>query len=150
MPTSFADLVTVNQTTGALTTIGPIGYSKVAGLAYDAATGTMYGVTSGAQGGQLLTINLSTGSGALVGNTGFSYLGALEFAPDGTLYTGIGQAAPPHLNPGWLLSINPATAVATPIGSTTFSGISGLSFFPYVFKDGFESGDATAWSSVVP
>jgi hypothetical protein len=142
-PTSIADLVVVNQSTGALTTVGSIGYTKVGGLAYDTVTGIMYGVTSGPQGGQLITVNLTTGAGSLVANTGFAHLGALEFAPDGTLYAGIGQAA--ALNPGWLITINPTTGFATTVGDTTFAGISGLSFFPFVFKDGFESGDTSAW-----
>ena len=54
------------------------------------------------------------------------------------------------MTPGWLITITPTTGSATTVGDTTFAGISGLSFFPFVFKDGFESGDTSAWQATMP
>jgi hypothetical protein len=54
-------LVSVNTATGAGTLVGGIGYGSVYGLV--SSYGTLYGMTSG---GQLLTIDPSTGAGKLV------------------------------------------------------------------------------------
>ena len=103
-------LVTIDQTDGSLTPIGPIeDYFPIRGLAYDEATATMYGIgvplsqPPPPQAGEpdgisdvLFTIDLTTAATTEVGPTGF-FLGALEFGPDGTLYGGTdgagGQAA---------------------------------------------------------
>jgi hypothetical protein len=126
-PGEPSSLVTVNQGTGALTFIGVTGVGGIGGLAYDTNTGTMYGATAGTSGGDLFTINLATGVASLVGSTGFSEISALEFAPTGTLYAGLGANG---TFPGYLITINPNTAAGSPVGPTGFPGVSGLAFVP--------------------
>jgi len=60
-------LFSVNQSTGKLTGIGPTGFSDVADLTSDPATGRLWGVEAKAdQPGRLLSINASTGAAAVV------------------------------------------------------------------------------------
>src|SRR3954467_12225061 len=60
-------LFSVNQSTGKLTRIGPTGFSNVADLTSDPATGRLWGVEAKAdQPGRLLSINVSTGAAAVV------------------------------------------------------------------------------------
>jgi hypothetical protein len=142
-------LVIVDQTDGSLATVGPfVDYLPVRGLAYDPATGTLYGVGSppgpDPQGDTLFTIDPTDGSTTAIGFTGFS-IGGIELGTDGVLYGGTTSG-------GALLSIDLATGAATVIGSTGFSALSGLSFVPAgepIFADGFESGDTSAWSATV-
>ena len=117
------NLVTVDQTTGALTFIGPTGFTNIGGLAFDARSRTMYGVARS----DLITIDLATGEGTLVGPTGFGAVSALEFGPNGILYGGIGGAS---ADAGSLISIDPATGVGTLIGPTGFPSLDGLAFVP--------------------
>lgn len=62
-----SSLVRINTNTGAITTIGSVGY-VVNGLAWDASTSTLY--ASARDNGGLLTIDTSTGAGSLVGGFG--------------------------------------------------------------------------------
>ena len=71
---SLSNLVLLDPVTGALvSTIGSIGMS-IGDLAYDSGTGTLYGVRSNADstgnGGELYSINTSTGVATFVGDTG--------------------------------------------------------------------------------
>lgn len=140
-----AQLVTVDQATGALTVIGDItDINPVRGLAYDSITGTMYGVgseltrpTEGIVGDLLFTVDLATGTPTPIGNTGAEITGGIEFGPDGTLYGGIalggGDAAAPEgvlFNDGDLMSLDLATGAGTLIGSTGSNPLSGVSFVP--------------------
>ena len=124
-------LVTVDQTDGSLTTIGQMDHSPVRGLAWDEATGTMYGVAPpgvvvlGPEGVSdvLVTVDLATGATAEVGFLGHA-AGALEFGPDGILYAGEialeGDRAAPEGTGTMdnLLVVDPATGAATPVGPT--------------------------------
>lgn len=65
---SNSTLVTIDVGTGAVTSIGAVGFS-VNGLTWDSSTGTLYG-SARADGG-LLKINTATGAGTLV-NGGFN------------------------------------------------------------------------------
>ncbi len=115
-------LVTIDRTTGTLTTIGAMGISvPIAGLAHDTTTSTMYGVTAGGQGiAALMRIDLTTGVATFVGPIGsYTKIGSIEFGPDGNLYGGVSQDG--MLDPGWLLRINPATGAPTRIGDMSFS-----------------------------
>lgn len=107
--------------TGASTLIGLTGLGPISGLAYDEGSGTMFGVTAGSGISALVTINLATGTAASVGSTGIDALGSLEFAPNGLLYAGGGQAAS-----GNLYIINQITGAALLVGPTGFGNISGL------------------------
>ena len=135
-------LVTVNQTDGTLTTIGPLGYAPVRGLAYDPDTDTLYGagqpvVPPNGNGGSdvLFTIDPANGNTTEIGSLGVS-VGAIEFGPDGTLYGGQANSggggngnAPQGLSAP-LYTVDTATGMATAVGDTGFPAISGLSFVP--------------------
>jgi len=112
----------VNTSTGAYTGIGPIGFLKTTGLAFDPNTQTMYGVTNY---DELLTINTSTGAGTLVGPVGLNVDGAgLAFDPGASkLYmTDYGNDR--------LYTLNTSTGAATLIGPTVIPNISSLAFDP--------------------
>ena len=148
LPTATAsDLVIVDQSSGALTTIGSTGFQLVEGLAYDPVSGVLYGVTSGATGGDLITIDMTTGGGTHVGATGFTHVAALEFNRR-ELFAGIDMGA--GGNGGTLITIDPDTGAGTVVGRTRWAALNGLSFYPILFTDGFESGDTVAWSMIVP
>jgi hypothetical protein len=142
-----SDLVIVDQSTGALTTVGSTGFQLVEGLAYDDRTGTLYGVTSGAAGGDLITIDLATGAGTLVGATGFSHVAALGFHQR-VLYGGLDMGA--GVDAGKLITIDTSTGVGTAVGPTGWAALNGIAFAPILFSDNFESGDTSAWHRSVP
>lgn len=121
-----SDLVTVNPATGALTTIGATGLGPITGLAYNSATGTMYGVTGGGAPASLVTVNLSTGAATIVGPTGLTRIGSIAFSGNGILYGGLTGSA--SASPNFLVSINTATGAATPLFDTGFS-ITGLALY---------------------
>jgi len=122
-PGGASDLVTVDTSTGGLTTIGQIADGPVSGLAWHAPSQTMYGVTAGGAAADVVTIDLATGAGTVVGPTGFDHVGSIEFASDGVLYGGLAQDA--TSNAGWLFSIDLATGTGTLVGDTGYS-ITGL------------------------
>jgi Ca2+-binding RTX toxin-like protein len=111
-----SNLYLIDTTTGATTTLGPIGYA-VTGLAVDPNTGILYGSTSmfsPSDPGSLITINKTTGAGTLVGSIGIQdeEVADLTFDASGTLY-------------GWtemftddLVTIDTATGTATPVGNS--------------------------------
>src|SRR5207253_2158884 len=75
--------------------------------------------------GELVSVSTANAALTHIGNTGIASMGALEFAPDGTLY---GFTVGPTST---LYSINPVTAAATlvgPLGQFTFEGA--LAFAP--------------------
>jgi len=125
-PGANSTLVIVDQSNGVLNEIGDIGFSTVAGLAYDESKGgnTLLGTDIA---GNLISIDMGTGAGTLVGNTGFTYVTALEFGPDGTLYGGMGTQDP---NGGSVITIDPVTGAGAMVGPTGFFGLSGLAFVP--------------------
>ena len=91
--------VTSIGNTAAATVVGSlgIGTQQAIGLAFSPG-GTLYTTAPGPNGGELLTVNPSTGASSVVGNLGLSQ-GQLAFSPNGTLYpaytesvTGAGDA----------------------------------------------------------
>src|SRR4051812_46961615 len=63
-----SDLYTLNPTNGSATLIGPIGFERVSGIAFDRSTGTLYGVgRDGSDIQQLISINTTTGAGTAIG-----------------------------------------------------------------------------------
>lgn len=135
-----ADLVTIDTGDATLTPIGPMGYDPVRGLAYDEATGTLYGVGDPVTppqpplgfGDELFTVDVATGATTPIGPTGYLILGGIELGPDGILYGGIANAG---INDGPgadgdLVTLDTATGVATPVGPTGSPAISGLAFAP--------------------
>ncbi len=109
--------------TGATTLIGMTGKGPISGLAWDAVTQTMYGITGCWKDyglSELVTIDLLTGLATTVGNTGIS-AGSLEFGPDDMLYAGGNNT-----DGGNLYQINTADGTATLVGPTGFPGVTGL------------------------
>ncbi|MBC7855334.1 MAG: hypothetical protein IAF94_18045 [Pirellulaceae bacterium] len=114
-----SDLYTVNTTTGATTSLGPIGFA-VTGLAVHPGTGVLYGSTSSnspLNPRSIITIDKTTGAGTLVGAVGITtqVIADIDFDAGGTLY---GWAEPSTDD---LVTINTATGAATVVGN---SGIS--------------------------
>ncbi len=103
---------------GVLSTVGGIGFGDVRGLAYDATSGTLFGV-SRTYNSRLITINQSTGAGTAVGPNLYLPTGSntaeISARIDGTLF-GTG-----HLHNmtavDTLLDVDKATGIATTIGS---------------------------------
>jgi hypothetical protein len=116
-------LFTLDVNTGASVPLGPTGVGPISGLAYDARTSTMYGVTGCWQQGPslLVRIDLTTGLAIPIGSTGVLSLGGLAFAADGALY-GVGNS---H-DGGNFYRIDPLTGATAPIGPTGVPGLTGL------------------------
>jgi hypothetical protein len=110
-PGGSSTLRTLNPFAGTSTIIGPTGFGPIAGLAFDASSGIMYGITGGPTG-NLLRLNLMTGAATLIGPTGFR-AGSLEVGPDGLLYGG-GTGSDEFK----IFRIDPATGTSTLIGTT--------------------------------
>ncbi len=130
----ITSLVIVDQTDGSLTPVGEItGYSPVRGLAYDAASATLFAIGSAIPtegfGDELLVLDLATGQPTPVGSTGES-LGSLEFGPDGVLYAGEAQGRVEGPVSARLFTLDLGTGAATPVGETSFPAVSGLAFVP--------------------
>jgi hypothetical protein len=83
-------LVTIDPLTGLSTSIGFTGLAIAEGdLAFDRASGVLYGMQHVPSNRQLFTMNIATGAGTVVGDLGGSETiepSAMAFAPDGTLY----------------------------------------------------------------
>jgi len=83
-------LFIIDGATGAVvSTVGPIGFA-VTGLAFDPTTGALYGTTAGASADEtlLLTIDVATGAGTVVGSFGVGPgpMADIAFDPAGNLY----------------------------------------------------------------
>ncbi len=127
-----SELRILDPWTGDSQLIGPTGVGPVSGLAYDDATGVMYGIAGGGQfSSDLYSIDLTTGAATTIGTTGFR-AGSLEFGPDGMLYGGGGGQ-----DFGNLYRIDPATAEATFVGNTGFGTLSGLALKAAQFAGDF-------------
>jgi len=120
-----SSLYVLDKTTGAvISTIGATGFSHVSGISFQPGTGVLYG-SVGAHAGngyreQLITIDLTTGVGTVVGETGFR-LPDLAFASDGTLYGWAqipGNTYPVGLD--GIVSIDLGTGAATLVGATEY------------------------------
>ncbi|HEY3826663.1 MAG TPA: hypothetical protein VGL82_19015 [Bryobacteraceae bacterium] len=121
------DLVTINPITGAgtlgptMTGTGLSSSAPIASLAWDPATGVLYGSTSvgyGATADTLYSINPTTGAATLIGKIGFADVYSLGFTQDGTLW-GVETYDPS----GTLIDINTATGAGTSVGNTNVYGV---------------------------
>lgn len=124
-------LVTINPSTGAVTSTGYLGagYAPVSDLAWHAGMGKLFGVANFATSPRLIEINRSTGAVTVIGNLdivapsplNIGICEGLSYNPqDGLLYASMGTAAP---NSNILATIDPATGNATTV--TGFSGTCG-------------------------
>ncbi|MGB9301170.1 MAG: hypothetical protein WCD51_11325, partial [Anaerolineae bacterium] len=109
-------LVTVDPTTGHVTTVGPTNRFRIHGLAYDGEAGVMYGVTyHDEDAGDLVSINLGTGAASTVCSTDREDITGLDYGPGGILYAGIGGD---HGTDRELLTIDTETCDMTLVGET--------------------------------
>ena len=120
-PQPVSKLRRLDPATGSSVVIGSTGVGAVAGLAYHAASRTLYGIT-GFEGrhSRLVKLNVATGAATVVGDAGFE-AGSLAFGPDGYLYAG-GAG----LNGGYLYRLNLATGAGTRVGLTCLGNVTGL------------------------
>ena len=110
-------LLTLDPTTGAVTSsIGSIGFS-ITGLAMDPLSDVLYGVTSRGDAAiplLLVSIDTATGAGTLVGSLGpVARVSDIAFTSDGTLY---------GLSSSGLGTINLSTGLFTSLGGPSVSG----------------------------
>jgi hypothetical protein len=119
-PGGGSELRILDPFTGASSYVGVTGRGPISGLAYDEASGTLYGIDGGNGPAALLTINRVTGAASAVGSTGFQ-AGSLEFGPDGALYGG-GTGS----NAGLLFRIDRNTGAGTFVGYTGLPSVTGL------------------------
>jgi len=130
IPTSGgpSSLVSIDPATGIVTSIGLTGISgPIGGIAFHPDTGVLYGVTSGLNSAELVTIAPGTGVATPVGFAFGIYspieMSSLEFDAEGRLIAGGDD--------GNLYEIDPATGLATLIGPLASVGkVSGLSMRP--------------------
>lgn len=120
-------LATVDTTTGALQTVGPLGAPFSYGdLAFDSVHGVLY-MIDGWGGGSatpssLYTVDLSTGAATLVGSTGATSLFSLAYDPTADrLYAGVSTGGT------GFYSINRSNGAATLIGNPTVN-LDGMTF----------------------
>ncbi|HQI69540.1 MAG TPA: T9SS type A sorting domain-containing protein [Bacteroidales bacterium] len=106
------DLVTLDTLTGARTVVGNIGLN-LAGLTYDQATSTMYGVSYDGTNSNLYIINPANGAPTLVGTCAATSFINLACSPAGQLY------AVSNTDDN-LYSIDKTTGTATIVGALGF------------------------------
>jgi hypothetical protein len=102
-----------------------LGIALTAASPQPAAAATLYVSTGGSfadGGGQLYRIDTVTQTVELIGETGLSRLGGIEFHPSGVLYGVDGGSA----GPSTLYTIDPNTAEATPVGGDAGGPIEGI------------------------
>jgi hypothetical protein len=123
-----ASLYELDPTTGAIIqTIGSTGFAHVTGISFNPLTGQLYGVVSDSfsGGGSLISIDLTTGAGTLIGSTS-SQIPDISFSSSGVLY-------------GWvefgvafdqLATIDLTTGAVTAFAPSTGTSNTGLAFAP--------------------
>jgi uncharacterized protein (TIGR03437 family) len=152
-------LFSLDPATGQGTLIGSVDFSGVLGLAYYG--GIAYGFTSG---GQVITINLSTGAGTAIANYAPSFNGTTLFAPAGTTTPSIssggvvnaasyttGAVAPGSIVAvyGSFLVTSPATAPGAP-WPTSLGGLSvqfGATQAPLYYASGSQVNLQVPWEA---
>lgn len=100
---------------GSLITVGSIGFSDVRGLAYDATSETLFGVSRASN--RLIIVDIGTGVGTAVGDNLYlphgSNTAEISTRMDGELF-GIGHLYDMYTN-DTLLDVDELTGIATPI-----------------------------------
>jgi hypothetical protein len=74
-------------------------------------------------GGSAYYIDSATGTGGLLGNTGYGSINSMAKAPNGTIYAMAGYGSSNSL-----ITINPATGAATLVGNSNLISVRGLAF----------------------
>lgn len=108
-----AKLVSIHQSTGAVTELGLSGATHLRGLAYDSNHDILYGIEQTYR--HLYTINTYTGEATSVGTYSGGYIGGLAYDPESDTLYGVldGYAASPETQ---LVKINTSTGALTSIG----------------------------------
>lgn len=116
---------------GVLSTVGSIGFGDVRGLAYDATTDSLFGVSRTSD--RLIRIDTTTGAGTAVSSNNYisptgSNTAEMSFDASGNLY-GMGHTGS-FTVVDTLFSVNTTTGVAASIGSLGIPGVglAGLGF----------------------
>ena len=122
-PPGGAELLQIDSVTGQATLVGPIGFSDINAMAFNAA-GTLFAtVRLSPTAHDLITVDITTGAGALVESFEHSPAG-IDFASDGRLLAVTGDP------PGRLLLYNIPAALLTPVGLPGLGPLSGIRFSP--------------------
>ena len=114
------NLYAINLSTGAATLVGSHGINDLFALAFDPATGKLYGDSAD---GNFYSLNTTTGAATLIGSNGI-YPGGMTYRAD------TGQLVMNEPLNGTFYSINPATGTATPLGIAGFINDNGLAWDP--------------------
>jgi len=116
-------LYQIDTGTLAVSLVGALGTdANFAGLAYDNATGTLYGI-GGRDNANLFSISTTTGAATLIGSHGVNDLFGLEFdSSTGTLYGSQFSGG------SGLYTLNTTTGAATAINAAMSRGIGGLAY----------------------
>jgi hypothetical protein len=127
-------LVAINQATGDLDFLAPLGHKPFPALAYHSTEKAMYGVFTGPQGAELVKIDLTSFKVDTIGSTGLGQIAALDFSQENVLYCADLSGtlfSIPDLTTGQaeeIASIDISTEAITPAGPAAPAGISGLTF----------------------
>lgn len=138
--TTSSQLVKLDLANGVATAVGPIDFQAVFGLGWDAAAGTMYGMTS-AQGGfqpvpdKIISVNLETpGQSTTVKDLNDPAITPAIHHVTGTAFWDGGVHAPPPPGVyasddiGRLFAVNTATGTGTEVGTSPMHTPSDLAF----------------------
>lgn len=95
-------------------------FALALGLAAPAAAQDMLGVS---WSGTVYSMSSTTGTGGVVGSTGYSQINNMAKSPAGKFYAAAGYGVPCTI-----IEINPATGVGTPVSTTTLNSIRGMAY----------------------
>jgi hypothetical protein len=115
------NLYTINLNTGAATLIGSHGIDDMFSLAFDTATGKLYGDSTN---GNFYSLSTTTGAATLIGSNGI-YPGGMTYRAD-TNQLILNMAG----GTGTFYQINPATGQGTVLGNPGFINDNGLAWDP--------------------
>ncbi|MHB1025274.1 MAG: PEP-CTERM sorting domain-containing protein [Desulfobacteria bacterium] len=116
---TFTDLYKVNQTTGASTLIGSLGYFGENALVFGK-DGTLYAGSDTST--NLYSVNTTTGAATVLGNIGYYSAGDLAFDSGGALYM--------SSKTNQLINIDTTSYVGTSVGPIGYSNVYGFAFGP--------------------
>ena len=114
------NLYTINLSTGAAALVGSHGVGDLFALAFDTATGQLYGDSTN---GNFYSINTNTGAATLIGSNGV-YPGGLTYRADTNQLILVGAGD------GSFYSVNPATGAVSLLGDPGFLNDNGVTFNP--------------------
>lgn len=122
------ELVTINTTTAAVTTVGPYSnaLTPLGNITYHAGTGQLLGLATFTSSPTLVSLNTGTGAATVIAPITLAPTGApaglmegLSYNPlDGLLYSSLDTLSPPtSFTSSMLVTVNPTTGVATRVAN---------------------------------